>query len=153
MVIGDTTPGPLFLPTLVGIAGLVLAAALAFDIVTSWRHTNPELHIEDGAFSSDLLEDLGQVDHEESDIENAENKPVSANLLLVIGAFAVVILALNYIGWIIGSALLFAAVNYALGSRAWVRDLSIAFLVGAVTYLIFVVGLGLNLPAGVWGNL
>lgn len=152
-VIGSTTPGPLFLPMIVGIAGLVIAAALAFDIITAARHHNPELHIEDGDFSTDLLEDLGQVSDEETDISSEENTAVDWHLYLVVVGMAVCIFLLPYVGWILGSAAIFVLVNYALGSRAWVRDIAIALIVGSVTYLIFGVGLGLNLPAGFWGNL
>lgn len=152
-VVGDTTPGPLFLPTLLGIAGLVVAAALAVDIVVSGRRSTAETHIEDGSFSGDMLEDLGQVTEEAKDIAVSTEDKATAAPFLIIGGFVVVILALPYLGWILGSAALFGIVNYALGSRNWWRDIAVALLVGSITYLLFVTGLGLNLPSGIWGNI
>lgn len=152
-VVGETTPGPLFLPTLLGIAGLVVAGALAVDIVVSGRKRTREARIEDGSFSSDMLEDLGHVSEESQDIaSSADQKSTVAPIIVIVG-FSAVILALPYLGWILGSAVLFWIVNFALGSRNWWRDIAISLIIGAITYFLFVIGLGLNLPSGIWGNI
>lgn len=152
-VIGKTSPGPLFLPTIVGIAGVVLAIALTIDIATASRHTNPDIHVEDGSFSADMLEDLGGVEGESADLPRTESAAPSWMLALVVGGFILLIVLLPYLGWIFTAAGLFLLVNYALGSRKWTRDVPIAFLMSSCTYIIFALGLGLNLPAGFLGGL
>jgi putative tricarboxylic transport membrane protein len=73
-------------------------------------------------------------------------------------AFAIisagVILHMVLIGWagfIIASTLLFVFIARGFGSRKPVRDLGIAVALSAAAFLLFTLGLGLNLPAGPFG--
>lgn len=61
-----------------------------------------------------------------------------ANLLLV-----------DWLGWAITGALLFAGTTYVLGSRAWVRNLAIGAALSVGTWYGFYVGLGVPIPAGI----
>lgn len=51
-------------------------------------------------------------------------------------------------GWPIAGTVLFAGATYALGSRAFPRDLAIAAAVSLVTWLVFDGLLGVDLPGG-----
>jgi putative tricarboxylic transport membrane protein len=51
-------------------------------------------------------------------------------------------------GFVIATAVLFAAVAYALGSRRVLLNLVVGLVLCAVTYVAFTRGLGLVLPAG-----
>ncbi|SER81167.1 tripartite tricarboxylate transporter TctB family protein [Corynebacterium cystitidis] len=151
-VIGETQPGPLFLPTIVGVSCLGLALALAFDLLVKPKRKPRDLLFRDETdISPDLLDDLGTI--EEVELEDAvpglaDWKSVA---FAVIG-FAAIVLLLPSLGWVIGAALLFFLISVMLGSRDFVRDLAIGFIVSSVTYLLFGVGLGLNLPTGFLGE-
>jgi putative tricarboxylic transport membrane protein len=73
-------------------------------------------------------------------------------------AFAIIsagiILHMVLIGWagfIIASTLLFVFIAHGFGSRKPVRDLGIAVALSTVAFLLFTLGLGLNLPKGPFG--
>jgi putative tricarboxylic transport membrane protein len=56
-------------------------------------------------------------------------------------------------GFVIATAVLFVAVAYALGSRRFLLNAVVGLVLCAVTYVAFTRGLGLVLPAGVFGAL
>lgn len=167
-VIGETIPGPLFLPTGVGIGCLVLAAVLAADVFAKPQRLRDSTHNTSSNVSTDLLDDLGGIDEDERHISTLSDDadadlPPSAEVAnpptdwktwgAVVVAFVLTIAVLPYLGWILTSSLLFFAISQVLGGKNWARDLAISFIVGSVTYFIFALGLGLNLPAGFLGGI
>lgn len=121
-------PGPGFFPSLIGTAGLVLAAVIAIGIIRT-----PDRR-EDGTqqatrFHSDFAS-LGWT---------------------VLGFFAFAVL-LPWLGWILASSLLFWCVAHGFGSRRPVFDILVSLFMGSVAYLAFDVALGLNLPSGILGG-
>lgn len=171
-VIGETVPGPLFMPTIVGISSLALAGLLTFDILIKPRRQpfgsdapSPS------SVSPDLLSDLGDLDKDNLAEEtgrgrstvdpggevggaSAEHEKTDwKTVILVFLIFAGVVLILPYAGWIITSSLLFFALAQVLGKSSWIFDLSLGFIMGSVTYFLFSVGLGISLPAGLIGGI
>jgi putative tricarboxylic transport membrane protein len=70
-------------------------------------------------------------------------------VLLLIAAFVVNLILIEPAGWVISGAVLFWGSAYALGSRHYVRNLLIAVALSLITFYLFAIGLGVNLPAGV----
>lgn len=171
-VIGETVPGPLFMPTLVGVASLGLAAALALDIFLNPRRAPfGSADPSPVTVSPDMLADFGGLDKDHLDEEvgprAAAGETGSAGtaggeegertdwktVSLVFLAFVAAIALLNVAGWVIASSLLFFALAQILGESPWGRDLAVSFIIGSVTYLVFGVALGLSLPAGIVGGI
>jgi putative tricarboxylic transport membrane protein len=70
------------------------------------------------------------------------------NIMLVAAALALNVVLFAPLGFIVASAVLFACVSAAFGSRRFVLDAALGIVFGATIYLVFVHGLGLYLPAG-----
>ncbi|GII96673.1 tripartite tricarboxylate transporter TctB family protein [Sinosporangium siamense] len=70
-------------------------------------------------------------------------------VLLVLAAFAVNAVLIEPAGWVISGTLLFWGTAFALGSRHHLRNLVIAVALSLITFYVFAIGLGVNLPAGV----
>ena len=66
----------------------------------------------------------------------------------LLGAFLANVLLIDVLGWVISGTILFWGSAWALGSRHYVRDASIALTLALVTFYGFYVGLGVLLPAG-----
>jgi putative tricarboxylic transport membrane protein len=58
-------------------------------------------------------------------------------------------LLFEWLGFILSSTLLFLLVAIGFGSRTYARDLVLGFALAVVSYITFVYGLGLSLPAGI----
>ena len=73
--------------------------------------------------------------------------------LKTIGMLAAVLLAnvllIDFLGWAVTGGLLFAGAAFALGSRAWVRDLAIGVALAIASWYGFVLGLGQPIPPGI----
>ena len=79
------------------------------------------------------------------DRESADPKAI----LLILGGLAALIVSVGLGGgFVLGTAILFAATAAAFGRRALLTDLAIGFGVALVVYLVFVKFLGLSLPIG-----
>lgn len=117
---GDLT-GPAFFPTVLTVAGYVLAALLA---VAYWRNPEPV------------------------DRESYKTYTDYAALGWCVAGFVIFALTLETVGWVIAAALLFWCVTRGIGSRRPLFDASVALLVSSSVYLIFGGVLGLNLPPG-----
>lgn len=118
--------GPRLVPFIVGTALVVLAVALAVAI-----HRGDRAVGEEG-------EDV-DLDH-----------PMDLRtVLMLVGTFVVHIALIDWAGWVIAGGLLFYGAAFSLGSRHYLRDLFVAAALGLVTFYAFVVGLGVNLPAGI----
>ena len=70
-------------------------------------------------------------------------------MLPLLGVFALNVVLIDVLGWVVSGALLFFGCAWALGSRHYVRDLVISLLMSVVTFYGFYLGLGIHLPAGV----
>lgn len=72
-----------------------------------------------------------------------------APIALILGGFAILIAMIAYGGgFILATAILFAATSTAFGRRAIFTDLAIGFAIGLFAYLLFDKLLSLSLPAG-----
>lgn len=121
-------PGPGFFPTLLAIAGLVLAALIAVQVV---RHPDsPENNSgRSWRFHSDFT-----------------------SLAWAVGGFLAFAVLLPWLGWILAGALVFWTFTRAFGSPRPLFDILVSLLMSSVVYLAFDVGLGLNLPSGILGG-
>ena len=73
-----------------------------------------------------------------------------APVLWIVAALIIPVTLIRVIGWIPVAALVFALGARAFGSRRVWLDLALGLAFGAITFLLFNYGLGLNLPAGSW---
>jgi putative tricarboxylic transport membrane protein len=82
------------------------------------------------------------------ELPHREVGDVRAILLILGGLVALMVLIGIGGGFIIGTAILFAATARAFGRTAFFTDLAIRFVLGVVTYLLFAKLLSLSLPMG-----
>jgi putative tricarboxylic transport membrane protein len=121
-------PGPQFFPTIVAVAGLVLAVIIAVGI---FRHP------EHPANRS------GRSWRYHSDFQS---------LGWTVGGFLAFAVLLPWLGWVLAGALLFWCVARGFGSRRPLFDILMALFMSSIAYLAFSVALGLNLPSGILGG-
>lgn len=70
---------------------------------------------------------------------------------IVVLAFASLIITIPLLGWPLAVTILFTGSALALGAKKWWVALIVGFVLGAVSWLAFGLGLGLSLPAtGTW---
>jgi putative tricarboxylic transport membrane protein len=82
------------------------------------------------------------------DFPEREEADPKAILLILGGLVALMALIATGAGFILATAILFACTSAAFGRRAFITDLVIGLVLGAVIYLIFVKLLTLGLPQG-----
>jgi putative tricarboxylic transport membrane protein len=68
---------------------------------------------------------------------------------LLVGLFVATILLVNFLGWAIMGALLFAGAATILGSRHYIRNLFFGAVISVASFYAFYSGLGIPLPAGI----
>ena len=172
-VLGDSVPGPQFVPVIVGVLLLVTAVAVGQDVI---RHPEDE-RAEPGTrhdVSRDLLQDLSDTDTAEfkavgtvdlesdgptggaadgkagpADTGAAPSAPVASDLRttgFVLATLIGFVLVLPWAGWVLSGAALFWCIARALGSRSTWMDVGVALLISSVIQLIFGGLLGLSLP-------
>jgi len=121
---GDLGPrGPRFLPVVLAIGWILLAAAYLAEAVAALAGR----HIETAA-------------------ERLDHLPRVAALLVTVVAYAY---ALEYAGYLISTAILFAVCAAILGSRNHIRDAVVAVGLTIAVYFLFTRGLNIYLPTGV----
>jgi putative tricarboxylic transport membrane protein len=118
-------PGPRFFPVLVGGAMVVIGLFYVLDVLRG-----------------------GHGDPEESEDVDAAAPADLRGLLLVSGIFLAFAALLDLLGWIIGASLLFFGLSVALGAEHKARAAVVAVVMGVLTYVLFVKGLGVRLPDG-----
>ncbi|MFC5816087.1 tripartite tricarboxylate transporter TctB family protein [Nonomuraea harbinensis] len=118
-------PGPRFFPMLVGGAMILIGLFYVADVLRG-----------------------GRGDPEESEDVDAEAPADWRGVGLVSGVFLAFTAVLDVLGWIIAASLLFFGLSLALGAEHRVRAAVIAVVLAVSTYLTFVEGLGVTLPAG-----
>ncbi|MGH3516325.1 MAG: tripartite tricarboxylate transporter TctB family protein [Haloechinothrix sp.] len=117
--------GPKAVPVVVGVLLLVIAAALAVDVLRG------------GKGEAEAGEDI-----------DLSTPPEWRTVLLLGAAFVANIVLIDFVGFPIAGAILFWGSAYALGSRHPVRDPLVSIALSVLTYLMFVNLLGVALPAG-----
>jgi putative tricarboxylic transport membrane protein len=117
--------GPRFFPALVGGAMLLIGLFYVLDVLRG-GHGDPE-------------------DAEDADPGARADWRTVALVSVIFLAFAGL---LDLLGWIIAGALLFFGLSVTLGAAHRLRAGVIAILLSTLTYLMFVKGLGVTLPAG-----
>lgn len=122
----DQPVQPYAMPYVVG-AGLVLLGVLL--AIATARGDRPEAE-------------------EGEDIDLTQGTDVRTVALLA-GVLIVNIALIDFLGWAITGALLFAGAAFALGSRTWVRDIAVGVALSVGTWYGFYVGLGIPIPAGI----
>ena len=123
---GGDPLGPRFMPLVVGIGLLALAAWYSMAI---------------------LRGDRGEADEgEDVDLAGGADWPTVLKLVVL---FVAAIALIDLLGWAIVGALLFAGGAYILGSRTPVRDLVIGAVLSVGSWYAFYVGLGVPLPPGI----
>ena len=91
---------------------------------------------------------------EPADPEGGEDIDVTAptdwlTLAKVIAGLALHIVVVDRLGWALSGALLFTIVAWALGASVW-RAAIVGVVLGFVVQALFVSGLGVSLPAGIF---
>ncbi|MEU8386379.1 tripartite tricarboxylate transporter TctB family protein, partial [Streptosporangium sp. NPDC048865] len=117
--------GPRFFPALVGGAMLLIGLFYVVDVLRG-GHGDPE-------------------DAEDADSGAPADWRTVALVSVIFLAFAGL---LDLLGWVIAGALLFFGVSVTLGAAHRLRAGVIAIVLSVLTYLVFVRGLGVTLPAG-----
>ncbi|WP_049556817.1 tripartite tricarboxylate transporter TctB family protein [Nonomuraea sp. SBT364] len=118
--------GPRFFPMLVGGAMVVIGLFYVADVLRG-----------------------GRGDPEESEDVDPDAPADWRSVGLVSGVFLGFAAVLELLGWIISASLLFFGLSVVLGATHRLRAAGIAVVLGVATYLLFVKGLGVTLPAGV----
>lgn len=118
--------GPKAVPTAVG-AGLLLCALLhAIDVLRG-----------------------GRGEQEGGEDVDPDAKPDYKAVGLLVIVFLGNALLIEHLGWAITGGLLFWGTAFALGSRAYVRDVAISATLSVGSFYAFYYGLGITLPPGV----
>ncbi|MFF0864589.1 tripartite tricarboxylate transporter TctB family protein [Nonomuraea sp. NPDC003560] len=121
--------GPRFFPMLVGAAMVLIGLFYVIDVLRG-----------------------GAGDPEESEDVDADAPTDWRSVGLVSGVFLAFAALLDVLGWVIGASLLFFGLSVVLGAEHKVRAAVVAVVLGVTTYLLFVKGLGVSLPAGPLGG-
>jgi putative tricarboxylic transport membrane protein len=118
--------GPRLFPITIGVGLLVMAAVLAIAIPRGLK---------------------GEADAGEDIDPDMPSDWRTVGLL--VGVFALLILLVVPLGWVIASGLFFAACATILGSRHYVRNIAIGAALALASFYAFYSGLGIPLPAGI----
>jgi putative tricarboxylic transport membrane protein len=118
--------GPGAVPVVVGILLVVVSVFLAVDV---WRGGRGEPE------GGEDIELGGRSDWR------------TVGLLAV--AFIANALLIESLGWVFSGAILFWGSAFALGSRHYVRDVIIAFVLSIGSWYLFALGLGIVMPPGI----
>ena len=117
--------GPGAVPTVVGALLVVVSVVLAVDV---WRGGRGEPE------GGEDIELGGGTDWK--------------TVLMLAAAFLANALLIESLGWVFSGAILFWGAAFALGSRHWIRDVVIAFVLSIGSWYLFALGLGIVLPPG-----
>ncbi|PPF80960.1 tripartite tricarboxylate transporter TctB family protein [Pseudoclavibacter sp. RFBJ3] len=152
-------PGPQVFPAIVTVAVFVIAVLLAIDVI---RNPEPErvaepdqaeLRGERRVIEEDLdydLDELAVAQDRELQAEHIRPRTNVRSLLGALGTTIVFIAALTPLGWLLSGAFLFWGISRALGSRRPFFDIFLALAMSSIVQIAFSIGLGLNLPPGIF---
>jgi putative tricarboxylic transport membrane protein len=145
---GAASPGPQFFPTLLAIAGYVVAVLLTVQII---RH--PETPVPATFSADDDVSDAARAEAEAAAQVRYRFFSDWRSVAWAAGGFLAFALLLPVAGWILAAALLVWCVARAMGSTRPLLDVAVALTMSSLAYLAFDVALGLELPSGVLGGL
>lgn len=99
---------------------------------------------------------IGALRGDRAEPEGGEDVDIEAStdwmtLAKVVAAFAVHVAVVDSLGWALAAAVLFGGVAWALGA-CWWRALLLGLVLGFVLEAVFVTGLGVSLPAGIFSG-
>ena len=117
--------GPAAVPVVVGSLLVIVSVFLAVDILRGGRG-EPE--------GGEDIELGGGTDWK--------------TVLMLAAAFLANALLIESLGWVFSGAILFWGAAFALGSRHWIRDIVLAFVLSIGSWYLFALGLGIVLPPG-----
>jgi len=126
-------PGPRFFPGIVLLVAWGVTVGLVVDAVRARRRARG---------GADLADDAHPDGPAPTDWRAVGT---------VTGVFAVFVVALVPVGWLLSGAFLFWGVAQALGSRRRLFDAGVGLAIASVVQLVFGAVLGLGLPAGLLG--
>ena len=86
---------------------------------------------------------------EEGEDVDLSEKGDGRTVAMLAGVFVVNIALIDWLGWAITGAMVFAGSAWVLGSRTWVRDIALGVALSLATFYGFYVGLGIPIPAGI----
>lgn len=147
---GYAQVGPGVFPVIVGVALLLAGLGLLLQGMRGrWRVVWVERSDTSSAHSREreLLPSALIPRLRGGERKNGQGTPLR-NLSLVAAALALNVVLFAPLGFIVASAVLFACVSAAFGSRRFVLDAALGMAFGATIYLVFMHGLGLYLPVG-----
>ena len=145
--------------TRLDVAGIVIAGALLLlSVVIWWDMTNLGLAATYGvgpkampvvvSLGLAILAAANLVQALRGELPHREAGDLKAILLILGGLAALMTLIGMGGGFIIGTAILFAATSTAFGRQAFLTDVAIGFALGVGIYLLFAKLLALSLPMG-----
>ena len=117
--------GPAAVPVVVGSLLVIVSVFLAVDVLRGGRG-EPE--------GGEDIELGGGTDWK--------------TVLMLAAAFLANALLIESLGWVFSGAILFWGAAFALGSRHWIRDIVLAFVLSIGSWYLFALGLGIVLPPG-----
>lgn len=144
---GVTSPGPKFFPTLIVIAGYIIAVLLTIQMIRNPEPPAPAVYSPEDDVSDDA-----RAEAEAASRVNYRTFSDWTSIAWAAGGVLAFALLLGILGWILAAALLFWCVARAMGSKKLVMDIVVALTMSSVAYLAFDVLLGLNLPSGLLGG-
>ncbi|MCT1616231.1 tripartite tricarboxylate transporter TctB family protein [Kocuria marina] len=155
-------PGPRFFPAVVT---AVIYALVIVEVLSILRHRSaaraPEGHPTTSAGSSapasPAVDDAApSVDDPGYEFVGADEPATPRfswrSFAWVVGGFLVFALLLEFLGWIIGAAVLFWCVARGFGSARPLFSLVVGLTVSSLAYIAFDMALGLSLPSGLLGG-
>jgi putative tricarboxylic transport membrane protein len=86
---------------------------------------------------------------EEGEDVDLTEKGDARTVAMLAGVFVLNIALIDWLGWAITGAIVFAGSAWVLGSRTWARDIAIGAALSVGTFYGFYVGLGIPIPAGI----
>lgn len=118
--------GPAVVPVVVAVGLFVCGVVLAYDVLRGGR----------------------------GEAEGGEDVDLTAGsdwrtIGLLVAVFIANMVLIEPLGFVISGALLFGGSALVLGSRRWLLTTVVAALLSTATFYLFVVGLGIHLPAGI----
>ncbi|MCT1545146.1 MULTISPECIES: tripartite tricarboxylate transporter TctB family protein [Kocuria] len=137
-------PGPRFFPAVIVALIYLLVTAQAFS---TWRTRARNSHAATPGSGSAVSGSTATTA-----VDDAAPQFSWHSFAWVVGGFLGFALTLEFLGWIIGAAMLFWCVARGFGSgRPWF-SLVVGLTVSSLAYIAFDMALGLSLPSGVLGG-
>ncbi|GAA2516446.1 MAG: tripartite tricarboxylate transporter TctB family protein [Kocuria sp.] len=143
-------PGPRFFPaTVVGVVyGLVVLDVL---VILRRRRAAGSAHEKQAGKAPSGSTAVGAADTTAPG-DDAAPRFSWRSFAWVVGGFLVFALLLEFLGWIIGAALLFWCVARGFGAARPLLTLVVGLTVSSLAYIAFDMALGLSLPSGILGG-